>query len=259
LAKAVRAPNISELFTGQSQTFPTGLTDPCEGVGPTGDPANTPAGTGDRCRADPGIAKNIALNGVFTLNQADKQGISGFNGGNPNLGPETGHTRTLGVVIAPRSIPALRNLSLSVDYWHITVDNAISTIPRQTILNTCFEQGLAATCALITRFQSQTGSSSPGAIEFINAFEVNIASLTRAGIDAVLQYRTGLGSFMGSPLNMNARIAYTHLLKGFDIPLEGQAPDRRAGEIDNPRDKFDATLGFDNRLWGLSFHGTYIG
>jgi iron complex outermembrane receptor protein len=259
LAKAVRAPNIGELFTGPSQTFPTGLTDPCEGVGATGDPTGQPAGTGDRCRADAGIAANIAQNGTFTLSQLDKQGISGFNGGNANLKAETGKTRTIGVVIAPRSIPALRNLSLSVDYWHIKVDDAIAGIGRQTILNTCFQEGLAASCALITRFQRQTGQSSPGAIQFINDFQINIASLTRAGIDAVLQYRTGFGTFMGSPLNMNARIAYTHLLKGFNVPLPGEDPDRVAGEIGTPKGKFDATLGLDTRQWGVSFHGSYIG
>ena len=63
----------------------------------------------------------------------------------------------------------------------------------------------------------------------------------------------------GSPLNMNARIAYTHLLKGYVIPLPGQAPDRVAGEIGTPKDKFNATVGFDNRQWGLNLTGTYIG
>jgi len=75
----------------------------------------------------------------------------------------------------------------------------------------------------------------------------------------VLQYRTGLGTFMGSPLSLNARIAYTHMLKGFNIDTPGEAPNRVAGEIGNPKDKFNATLGVDNRLWGVSFTGTYIG
>jgi iron complex outermembrane recepter protein len=258
IAKAVRAPNIGELFTGLSQTFPTGLQDPCENINAT-QAVGPHGGLGSVCRADPGVAANIAANGVFTLTQADKQGVSGFNGGNPNLGPETAHTITGGVVITPRSIEPLRNLSLSVDYWHIKVDNAITLISRALILNTCFKQGLAATCSLVTRFEQQTGASSPGALRFVNDFSINAASETRSGIDAVLDYHTGLGTMFGNPLNLTAHIAYTHLLKGFVIPLAGQAPDRIAGEIGTPKDKVDATVGLDGRQWGLSLTGTYIG
>ena len=78
-AKAVRAPNIGELFTGPSQTFPTGLIDPCQGVTATSTQAQAAT-----CRADPGVALNIAQNGTFTLTQADRQGVSGFTSGNPN-------------------------------------------------------------------------------------------------------------------------------------------------------------------------------
>jgi len=266
LAKAVRAPNIGELFTGLSQTFPT-IQDPCTGVGPTGDPAGTPAGTGDRCRAAPGVAANIAQNGVFTLTQADRQGVSGFNGGNPNLKAETGRTFTAGVVISPKSIGFLRNMALSVDYWHIKVANAITLVSRQLLVNSCYEFGVAASCALIVRNPTQIGGASPGSLKFVNDFSINAASLTRSGIDVVWQYHMGLGSFFGSPLTMNARVAYTHLLKGYTIPLPGFAPDRSAGELGGgpngatgtPKDKFNATLGFDNRMWGLNLTGTYIG
>ncbi|MFL6722202.1 MAG: TonB-dependent receptor domain-containing protein [Sphingomonas sp.] len=254
MAKAVRAPNIGELFTGLSQTFPL-LTDPCEGIGLTG------GGTlGANCRAAPGVLTNINLNGgVFTLTQPDKQGISGFNGGNPNLQAEKARTFTAGVVIAPRSIPFLRNASLSVDYWHIKVTDAITLLPRQLILTTCYEQSLASSCALIVRNPTQLGAASPGSLKFVNDFSINAASQTRSGIDTVFQYRNRIGTLMGDPLNMNARIAYTHQLKGYTIPAPGQAADRLAGEIGSPKDKVDATLGLDLRKWGISFTGTYIG
>lgn len=256
LAKAVRAPNIGELFQGLAQTFPL-LQDPCEGVGPTGNSPN--GGNGDLCRASPGVAANIAKNGVFTLTQSDLQGISGFNGGNPNLGPETGRTFTAGVVVAPRSIHFLRNVSLSVDYWHIKLTNAIELLDRQQILTQCFVQGLPSACSLIVRNPTQIGSSSAGSLKFVNDFVINAASETRSGIDTVFDYRTGLGTFLGDPLNLTARIAYTHLLKGYEIATPGARPNRIAGEIGTPKDKFNATLGFDGRLWGLNLTGTYIG
>jgi hypothetical protein len=45
------------------------------------------AGTtlGDQCLADPGVLLNVQQNGKFTLTQPDKQGVSGFNVGTPNL------------------------------------------------------------------------------------------------------------------------------------------------------------------------------
>jgi len=254
LAKAVRAPNIGELFTGPSQTFPTGLQDPCSGIGPTGGGA-----LGDRCRAGPGVLANIALNGTFTQTQTDIQGVSGFNIGNPNLGPESGRTFTAGVVLAPRSIAPLRNLSLSVDYWRINVADAIVGPTRQNILNRCYIVGDPVYCSFITRTPVPLGGLSPGALRFINSVLINASTLKRSGIDTVLQYRTGLGTFMGSPLNVNARVAYTHLLKGFVVEVPGDTPNRVAGEIGTPRDKFTTTLGLDNRVWGLSLTGTYIG
>lgn len=256
-ARAVRAPNIGELFTGPSQTFPTGLQDPCEGVGLTGDSPN--GGIGDLCRAQPGVLTNINQNGgVFTLSQPDKQGISGFTSGNPNLGPEKSRSLTAGVVINPKSINALRNLVLSVDYFKIKLTDAISFFSRQTILNQCFKEGNAAFCQFITRFPTATGSSSPGAIEFINVGGVNASKQDVSGIDTVIGYRTNLDSLMGG-LNLNARLSWTHYLKGSLTELPGESPNRVVGEIGTARDKANATIGFSTKKWNLSFTGTYIG
>ena len=84
-AKAVRAPNIGELFTGPSQTFPPGIIDPCIGI--------TAASTGtiaQNCLAAPGVGSNMVAAewDRSRSDQADTQGISGFNTGNPNLKPE---------------------------------------------------------------------------------------------------------------------------------------------------------------------------
>ena len=254
-AKSVRAPNIGELFTGPSQTFPPGLSDPCAGVGPTGG-----GELGDRCRAAPGVLANIAENGVFTQTQADKQGISGFNSGNPDLGPEESTSLTAGVVFAPRTlgIAALENLTLSVDYYNIEITDAIVAPPRQFILNQCYVNGDPFFCSLITRFETPVGSSSAGALEFINAPAVNAGELKSEGIDFVAQYRTGLDWLMGG-LNMNARLAYTHVLDGYLIPVPGADLDPFAGELGTSEDRFFVNLGFNTDKVGLSLSGNYIG
>ncbi|MGT2514924.1 TonB-dependent receptor [Sphingomonas panni] len=67
-ARSVRAPNIGELFQGPAQTFPTGIIDPCIGV-----TATTAGALAANCRAAPGVAANIAVNGRFVATQLDTQ------------------------------------------------------------------------------------------------------------------------------------------------------------------------------------------
>jgi len=50
-------------------------------------------------------------------------------GGNQKLNPEKGVVATAGVVYEP-----LRGLDVTLDYWHIQIDNAITTLLPQTIL-----------------------------------------------------------------------------------------------------------------------------
>jgi outer membrane receptor protein involved in Fe transport len=263
-AKAVRAPNIGELFTGPSQTFPTGLQDPCADIdlstpGLQGVTLTSAGTVSDQCRAFPGVISNINLNGgTFALTQPDIQGISGFTSGNPNLGPEKSKSLTVGVVINPKSIDALRNLVVSVDYFRIKLTDAISFFSRQTILNQCFREANQAFCQFITRFPTAQGSSSPGAIQFINVGGVNASKQDVSGIDTVLQYRTGLDFLMGG-LTANARISWTHYLKGSLVELPGEDPNRQVGEIGTAKDKANGTIAFSTRKWNLSFTGTYIG
>ena len=92
--------------------------DPCAGVTATSsDPASV------ACRAAPGVNANIAANGgVFTLNQADFQGISGFDRGNPDLTEEEGNSWTIGAVIQPEDIAVLDKFDFTVDYYKIDIE-----------------------------------------------------------------------------------------------------------------------------------------
>ena len=252
-SRAVRAPSIGELFSAQSQTFPTGLNDPCAGIGASGDGA-----LGDRCRAEPGVNQNIANNGgVFTITQADSQGISGFNGGNPNLGEETADSWTVGLVIRPRSIPALRNLTLTADYYNISVENIISAPGRGFILDQCYNKGNQAFCDLITRRAQGDSTNSPGSIELINAFNINGALQETEGLDVTANWFTPLGLSEDDRLNFS--ISYTHVFKHDFYAAVGEEADRQAGEIGTAKDRFTANLGYETGPFRVGFTGTYIG
>lgn len=115
-SEATRAPNISELFSAQSETFPA-VVDPCDQKAGGGDTAaisiprdQLPAA----CLAIPAIAAAAGTTNGFTYTTAQIQTINGFTGGNRNLKQETAQTLTLGAVFAPRAIPGF---NVTVDLY----------------------------------------------------------------------------------------------------------------------------------------------
>ena len=124
------------------------------------------------CRAAPGVNANIAANGAFTLTQADQQGISGYDRGNPNLQAEKGRSTTLGVVITPRSFPALSRFTFTVDYFNIKIEDAIVATDRPYTLAQCYG-GDPSFFSFITRRPTATGPNSAGSIEFSDTAVTN--------------------------------------------------------------------------------------
>ena len=74
----------------------------------------------------------------------------------------------------------------------------------------------------------------------------------------MLSYRTGLDSLM-TGLTANARLSWTHYLKGTTRPIPEADEDPFAGEIGTAKNKANGTLAFNTRQWGVSFTGNYIG
>ncbi len=251
-AKTVRAPNISELYQGRSQDFPT-VSDPCEGIGATGGGA-----LGDHCRADPGVAANIATNGQFVVNQSDRQGVTSFAGGNPNLSEEKGETLTLGAVINPQSIHALRNMTLTVDYFRVKIKDAIVSTDLNFILNQCYNQGNQDFCSFITRLTGPQGPRSAGALYSVDTGPTNSGGLKTSGIDVVFNYTQpfDIGSMR---LNTNLNVAYTHMMTGYAIPQPGGDKDYFINEIGSAKDRFSTTFDIGTDAWKLSLNGSYIG
>ena len=253
-ARSVRAPNVGELYTGPSQTFPAGLVDPCTGIGATG------GGTaGDNCRADATVAANIAANGTFTITQGDRQGISGYNSGNPNLFEEKSNSYTAGVVITPKSIEALRAFTVTIDYFNIDIEDAIVAPPRQFILDQCYGGGDQSFCSLITRRNLATASNSVGSLSYINAPQVNAGSLKSEGVDVTVRHLWELDGTFGIPGTLNSAITYTRYLQGYQISIPGADKDPFVGEIGDPKNRFTANMTYSNETFDIGFTGTYLG
>lgn len=244
---STRAPNIDELFSPPSQTFPTGLTDPCTGVTAT---STTPASA--TCRANSGVAANIAANGgVFTLTQADQQGISGFNRGNPDLFDEKGKSLTVGMTFTPQ---AISGLALTVDYFRIEIEDAIVSTPRQFILTQCYQAGNPSFCNFVTRRANPEGANSAGSISFIDSAVTNSGGLYTEGVDLTAAYAANVG-----PGRLSTRLAYTYVDKGYVVPLPGSDQDPFAGEVGASKHKASLGITYNFGAFGIASTTTYIG
>jgi iron complex outermembrane recepter protein len=245
-ALSTRAPNINELYSPPSQTFPTGVQDPCLGVTAG---ATDPIGTA--CLAAPGVAANVAANGEFELTQADFQGISGFDRGNSELEEEEGNSWTVGAVIQPEG--AMENFDFSVDYYRIDIDNAITLRDRNFILSQCYGGGDTSLCQFVTRRPNPVGPNNAGSIEFLDADTTNTGGEFAEGVDLTVSYTRSIG-----PGKLGAHLAYTHVLEHYQIPLDGGDKDYLAGEVGDSEDRAYFTLGYTQGKFGGTLQTTYL-
>jgi len=226
--RAVRAPNVIELFTGQntglfnSTAGPNGLFDPCARAG-----ATPPAATAAQC-AFTGVSASQFASGIPD-NTAGQ--LNSVNGGNPLLSPEKSDTYTAGVVWTPSFLPGF---NLAVDYFDITVNEAISTIPPQTALDNCIQTGDPSFCDLIVRdgFGSLFLSNFLPNGDFAGVFatNVNIASLGTRGLDFAAGYGMDLADLgLGDLGSMNWNLNATYLFENSFQALPGAAITECAG------------------------------
>ncbi len=248
LAQSTRAPNVGDLYQGASQTFPTGLADPCANL--TASATGTLATT---CRAYPGVVTNIAANGKFTLNQADLQGISGFDSGNPNLKAEKGRSLTAGLVVTPK-IALLKNFAFTADYYDIDIAKAINNPGRQYTLDQCFNKGNQAYCNFVTRRAAVQGANSAGSLEFINQAPVNSGGEKARGIDLTTSYAEKVG-----PGTLSARLSYTYLIDAWQKPTDEAAKDTSLSEVGNARNRWSLNLGYSSGPWAVNTTTTFVG
>ncbi len=195
--RAVRAPNILELFTPQAVGL--GLNgDPCAG------PATQPGFPTQAQCANSGVS--AAQYGHIALNPAGQ--YNALFGGNLDLKPEIAKTFTIGGVITPRMLPGF---SLSVDYFRIKVDQFIQPgLAPDIVLQQCILQGTPDLCALVHR-APVTGSLWLGTNGFVTSTTVNVGFLKTDGIDFSAAYRlplSNLGWENGGSLSFDYQATY---------------------------------------------------
>ena len=193
-----RAPTIFDLYGGIVDNFPT-YNDPC--IPPVGQPL------------PPGCAQV----GV----QTDSQLLARV-GGNPLLSPETGDTLTAGVVWSPQF--GNGDLSVTLDYWQIKIQDGISSLGVQFILDDCYINQNSASCALVFRTPAYD-------IDHVNDGSLNVADQGAKGIDSEVRYAwdTSVGKFEAALLwSHNLERTKTAFPGASEIDLSGRYTDPTA-------------------------------
>jgi iron complex outermembrane recepter protein len=177
--KSIRAPNVGELFGGQGTNGPTAI-DPCSSRAPL---AQQTQAVRVLCEAT-GVPANL----VFDPAVQPSPFITQVVGGNPDLSAETSHTVTVGAVFMP---PSVKGLQLSVDWYRITVDDAISTLGGggiQSVLDLCYNtirNASSVYCRAINRDPITGQIAAPTYVMTTNA---NIGGIATRGVDLAGHY-----------------------------------------------------------------------
>lgn len=226
LEVANRAPNVAELFTPKgSSSLAFNAADPCAvySITPTwGNSASNPNRLNVQALCQylmlrGGMPQNVA-NALMAPGSAAANSYDYFfngpspvpfpfalalTGGNPQLKSEVARTLTAGIVLrVPFDNPLVSRMSMSVDYYHIQLDGAITEPSFSTVyqecLNSAFNSEVGAAygtytgaqmaannpyCALINREYAPAVGDFYGAVRNYNATFVNSGGIKTAGFD----------------------------------------------------------------------------
>jgi iron complex outermembrane recepter protein len=237
---AFRAPSVNDLFLGQQENFAP-VKDPCAGAGAPSS-CGAAAGNGD-----------------------DQTQLKSLVGGNTKLQPETAKIYTLGIVLEPRWV---KNLTATVDYYHVAIDSSISTIGESTILAACYPaDGPDGKPVKPPRFcEDVVRNPSTNRITNLINLNQNIGKEATAGIDIALRYavptpRYGRFGFVfdGTWLQFhNILLADGSILSGRgNFDLNSQFNGGTQGV--NPAWKFNAGVNWGLKNFGAGLTTKFIG
>ena len=216
--RAIRAPNIDELFR-EGRVQPGSLVstdvDACTA-------ARDPVGNGltDLC-----VAQGIPRDQVGIYEATPNFPFTAIEGaGNTGLEPEVADTFTAGIVYQPSWA---QDLSLSVDYYNIEIDNAIGSTPLESALDLCFRSRDAASAFCQPVVRGATGDI----VEYTNP-QFNLAALAVEGVDIAIEYRLDMGrrlALPGSSASLSLQLLGNHAIENSTRPTPASAPIDCAG------------------------------
>jgi len=262
---AFRAPSLADLYAGTSvgQLSLNGG-DPCDVLSAYRTGAN-----GAKVQALCAAQSAAAGSATYSYGGANVT-VPVQTGGNTLLQPETAKSWSIGTVLTPAE-----GLNISIDYYHLAISGAISSLSSGQILANCYggtaNPGFSAAnpyCHRISR------DATTGQISLLTSGLFNYNEFELAGVDTQLDYRFGLSAFGMSPkagtLQVGTIVSY--LNKYTVTPSDGSAATNYQGAISDtfvtsdgenlyshPRWKANSSLTYANSPFTATLRWRYIG
>jgi outer membrane receptor protein involved in Fe transport len=200
-ARAVRAPNIGELFAPVATGLTTIANDPCASIDDAGTVIR-PAPTGTLRSVC--LAQGAPVGQLGFIPQPTAGQGNATAGGSLNLKPEKSNSWTVGAVFQPDFLPGF---SASIDYYNIKVTGAISAPTPGDAIKACFGSpdgngnfnpaagAENSTACTIIRRNGTTGglagdpTVTPGLLLSLS----NLGTIFTDGVDVTANYKGDLG------------------------------------------------------------------
>jgi outer membrane receptor protein involved in Fe transport len=203
--RAVRAPNIDELFRPVATALTNLAEDPCQGTRPVGNANLIQACINQGARADR----------IGSIPAPSSGQVNFTGGGNTNIEPEKATTFTVGAVFQPEAF--VPGLTLAVDYYNIKIDNAIARATPGDAIAACFgtnpatitaAQAASDACRVIRRSPADSSlSGSAASVPGLFLPLTNLGAYRTDGVDLTVNYNRDFGdiglnlSFVGNWTN----------------------------------------------------------
>ncbi|AQQ66905.1 hypothetical protein Mag101_04070 [Microbulbifer agarilyticus] len=245
-SEGFRAPGLDDLFLPPTVSAES-YADPCNEYG---------------AADDPNIRANCAADGIAPGTTISSTQATGLFGGNPDLAAEKSESWTLGVVWTPSWTD---DMGFTLDYFNISIDDAIGTLTTDTIVQGCYESPNFSSplCDLITGAAAVGTSPSAGAPtrrasdltiagQLLNS--QNVATFETSGVDLGFDYSVPVGPGI---VTVNATATYLHEWKyrgSVDDPTIDLAGYFYADPVTTaivafPEWKFYGTVGYELDCW----------
>ena len=189
-------------------------------------------------------------NGSFEdprANGVERQ-ITGLRGGNPDLAPEEADTVTAGIVWTP-SFSVLDGLQVSLDWYDVTIDGAVSLLGIQRIVDECFIRNVQSLCA-------QIEMNASGAVTRVKDAYLNVAQATVEGTDLEVVYRMEPDFFGAEFESFTLRALAGYVKERTNTPLGGSATDS-SGTQGNPDLTAVVTANYSIGSWSFQLQNRF--
>ncbi len=179
--------------------------------------------------------------------------VTQFTNGSPDILPEDGRTKTVGIVFQPAKIGGL---SLAVDWYSVDITNNINQITAAQVVEDCQIRNDQYLCSLITRGGPPAAQDPTiNTISLVGVPYYNQGAVEAEGIDYEVNYRKNVDWLGGGEL-IGVRFLGSYLNERNNIDRQGQVT-RIVGTFGLPEWSYLLSGTYNRGNLGFTLSGRY--